>query len=127
LMVLKRQVGRPHLRRRDRLFMAAISGHSLALGARCSWSARRPCFGGTGSWYDGSGRTVGRQWRQTSDQRGGSEPGPADEEGEPEVGMHPDPWRARQGSHQGLGDEDPYALTSERPRPGSPASWSHLE
>ena len=34
LMVLKRQVGRPRLRRRDRLFMAAISG-SLP---RARWS-----------------------------------------------------------------------------------------
>ncbi len=43
------------------------AGHCLALGGLCSWSARRPCFGGTGSWYDGSGRTVGR--RREADHR----------------------------------------------------------
>ena len=36
LMVLKRQVGRPHLRRRDRLFMAALS--RALPRARWSWS-----------------------------------------------------------------------------------------
>ena len=38
LMVLKRQVGRPHLRRRDRLFMAALS--RALPRARWSWSFR---------------------------------------------------------------------------------------
>jgi hypothetical protein len=32
LKVLKRQVGRPHLRRRDRLFMGAIGRSSLEPG-----------------------------------------------------------------------------------------------
>ena len=50
LMVLKRQVGRPRLRRRDRLFMAAISGSFLEVGGRRSSSPRRRSFDGTGSW-----------------------------------------------------------------------------
>ncbi len=52
LTVLKRQVGR-------RVYAVAIgcswprsAGRSLELGGRCSWSARRPSFGGTGSWCD---------------------------------------------------------------------------
>jgi hypothetical protein len=51
LKVLKRQASRPRLRRRDRLFLAAIS----RVLPRARWSAfvvspRRPCFAGTGSW-----------------------------------------------------------------------------
>ncbi len=48
--VLKRQVGRPRLRRRDRLFMAAVS----RVLPRPRWSSS-----GTASWYAGSGPTVG--------------------------------------------------------------------
>jgi hypothetical protein len=55
LMVLKRQVSRPRLRHRDRLFMAALS----RMLPRARWSSflvsRRQCFGGIGSWCDGSG------------------------------------------------------------------------
>ena len=50
LMVLKRHVGRPRLRRRDRLFMAALGRFSPVLGGRRSWSALRRSFGGTGTW-----------------------------------------------------------------------------
>jgi hypothetical protein len=48
LMVLKRQV-RPRLRRRDRLFMAAISRSFLKLGGHPSSSVRGRSFDGTGS------------------------------------------------------------------------------
>jgi len=59
LKVLKRRMGRPHLRRRDRLFMAAISWASCEHDGRRSWSAPRRCFAGTGSWCEGSGLTPG--------------------------------------------------------------------
>jgi len=44
LAVLRRRVGRPHLRRRDRLFMAALSGCSRARVGHRSWSVRRLCL-----------------------------------------------------------------------------------
>ncbi len=50
LTVLKRQAGRPRLRRRDRLFMAVLSGTLPRARWSSSWSARTPSFGGTGSW-----------------------------------------------------------------------------
>ena len=49
LLVLKRQLGRPRLRRRDRLSMTAISGALPRLGGHLSSSARRRSFGGTES------------------------------------------------------------------------------
>lgn len=64
LMVLRRQVGRPHLRRRDRLFMAALS---RAL-PRARWSSsfvvtpETLLRTGTGSWCGGSGPTNASRW-----------------------------------------------------------------
>jgi len=57
LAVLRRQVGRPRLRRRDRLFLAAASRHYLVSAGLPSWSARRPSFVGTVSWCAGNGPT----------------------------------------------------------------------
>jgi uncharacterized membrane protein YgcG len=61
LKVLQRQLGRPRLRRRDRLFMTALSRVSPGAGGRRSWSAPRRSFGGTGSSCGGSGLSVGNQ------------------------------------------------------------------
>jgi putative transposase len=59
LAVLKRHVGRPQLRRRDRLFMAAIS---MVL-PRSRWSSfavsPQTLCAGTGSSSAGNGHTVG--------------------------------------------------------------------
>ena len=46
LAVLKRQVGKPRLHRRDRLLMAALSRVPLARAGRPSVSARRRSFAG---------------------------------------------------------------------------------
>ncbi len=59
LMVLKRQVGRPRLRRRDRLFTAAISRPFLEIGGHRSSSVRRRSFAGTGTSCGGSGPSGG--------------------------------------------------------------------
>ena len=71
LAVLKRQVGRPRLRRRDRLLMAALS----RVLPRPRWSAfivrRRRCCAGTASSSAENGPTVatssadGRHWPMT--------------------------------------------------------------
>jgi putative transposase len=50
LMVLKRQVDCPRLRRRDRLFMIALSRALPRPRGRRLWSAPRPSFDGIGSW-----------------------------------------------------------------------------
>ncbi len=55
LMVLRRQLGKPHLRRRDRLFVAAVSRRSHELAGRRSWSVLRRCFDGIASSSGGSG------------------------------------------------------------------------
>jgi hypothetical protein len=62
LMVLRRQAGRPRLRRRDRVFMAAMSRVFLEPGGRRSWTARRHSFAGTGSWFGGNGASGGPPW-----------------------------------------------------------------
>jgi hypothetical protein len=49
LKVLKRQVGRPRLRRSDRRSWPRSAGSFLVLGGPRSWSAHRRSFGGTGS------------------------------------------------------------------------------
>jgi hypothetical protein len=65
--------------------------------------------------------------RKTADLRRGSRPHPADGKGEPQVGMYPDPRRARQARHQGLGDQDEDAPARERSGPGSPPRGSNVE
>ena len=59
LMVLKRHVGRPRLRRRDRCSWQRSAVFSPVLGGRRSWSVRRRSFGGTGTWCGGSGPSRG--------------------------------------------------------------------
>jgi hypothetical protein len=58
LKVLKRRVDTPRLRRRDRLFMAAMS-RNLPRFRWSSLSALRRSFAGTGSWCEGNGPTHG--------------------------------------------------------------------
>ena len=128
LMVLKRGVGRPRLRRRDRLFMAAVrrtlprprwlsfvvSPQTLLRWhrelVRNKWSYRRSSTGGL--------LPITGEVQETH---------PSNGQGEPSVGMPQDPRRARQARHQGLGDEDPHPAAAKRPRPGSQARWSLLE
>ena len=127
LKVLRRQMGRPRLRRQDRLFMAAIS----RVLPRARWaafgSAPRRSFGGTGSWCGGSGpfgegppeaghRSQAR-FATSSCGWAGRIPG----------GVHQDPGRARQARHPGLGDQDPDAAARQWHRSGSPPGRSHLE
>jgi hypothetical protein len=65
--------------------------------------------------------------RQAPDQRGGPGPDPSDGEGEPQVGVHPDPGRAAETRRPGVCHEDPHPGASDRPRSGSQAIGSHLE
>jgi hypothetical protein len=58
LSILRRQAGRPRLRHRDQLFMAALSRVLPAIGGRRSWSGRRHSFAGTASWCAGNGPTA---------------------------------------------------------------------
>lgn len=43
------------------------------------------------------------------------------------MGVRPDPGRASEARHQGLGNEDPHAPSGERPRPGSSPRRSNLD
>jgi hypothetical protein len=128
LMVLKRQVGRPRLRRCDRLFMAAVEQDSpsstvvVIFGQPADPPSVAP---GAGAKEVDLPSNVNR--RQTTDQGGDSRADPADGEGESEVGMPQDPGRARQARHQGLGDEDPHPPARERARSCTAANRSHLE
>ena len=126
LSELKRQVGRPRLPPRP-----AVHGRVGGALPRARWSAfvvsPQTPFAGTGSWYDGSGTSVGYQ-------REAYHPSPARFEtsscgwgGRTPVGVHPDPGRARQARHQGLRDQDPDAAASGRPRSGPPTRRPHRE
>jgi hypothetical protein len=86
LKVRKRQVGHPRLRRRDRLFMAAISRVLPRARWSRSWSAPKRSFGGTGSWCDGMDLPSEISRRQATDPRRGSRPHPPDGEGAPRWG-----------------------------------------
>jgi hypothetical protein len=128
LKVLKRQVGRPQLRRRDRVFMAAIS--RALPRARVVVVPREPADapsvapGARATEVDLPAAISGRQ---APDPRCGSRAHPADGPGEPPMGLHQDPGRARQARHQGLGDEDPHAAAGERARARSPAKTVRVE
>ncbi len=128
LKVLKRRVDTPRLRRRDRLFMAAMSRNL----PRFRWSSFLVSPQTLLRWHGGAGakemdlRTALARW-QTADERGAQGAGPAHGKGEPPVGVHPDQGRARQTRCPCLCDQDPYAPSNERPRPGSPAIRPDLE
>jgi putative transposase len=57
LVVLRRQVARPRYTPTDRILLATLA--RLLPRERCalSWSPRRRCCGGTGSWYAAAGPT----------------------------------------------------------------------
>ena len=128
LMVLKRGVGRPRLRRRDRLFMAAVSGTL----PRPRWLSFVVSPQTLLRWHR---ELVRKKWSYRRSSTGGllpitgevQETHPSNGQGEPSVGMPQDPRRARQARHQGLGDEDSHPAAAKRPRPGSQARWSLLE
>lgn len=125
-MVLKRQV-RPRLRRRDRLFMAAIS----RVLHRARWSSFLVSPRTLLRWHR---ELVRRKWTYRQRSVGGRPPisrwvsraHSADGKGEPQVGMSKDPRRTRQARHQGLGDCDPGAAAGERARAGAPARRSDV-
>jgi hypothetical protein len=127
LRVLRRQVGRPRLRRRDRLFMAAIS-RTLP---RARWSSFVVSPNTLLRWHR---ELVRRKWKFRRASTACRPPISQEVrdlilrmEGTTQVGVHQDPGRARQARHQGLGNEDPYAAAAGRPRPGSSPRWPHLE
>jgi putative transposase len=117
LMVLKREVGRPQLCRRDRLFMAAIS----RVLPRARWSSFLVSWQTLLRWHRD---LVRRKWTIRRRSAGGrppipdevQRPHPEDGEGEPQVGLHQDPGRARQARHQDLGGQDSHAAARERAR-----------
>jgi hypothetical protein len=125
LKVLKRRVSRPRLRRSDRLFMAAVS---RAL-PRARWSSFVVSPQTLLRWHR---ELVRRKWIYKRSSVGGRPPISAEVRelilriGR-EVGVHPDPGRARQAGNQGLGDEDPNAPAGERARPRSPAIGANVE
>jgi hypothetical protein len=128
LRVLRREVGRPRLRRRDRLLMAAIS-RTLP---RARWSSLVISPNTLLRWHR---ELVRRKWTFRRASPAGRPPISQEVRDlilrmgrdNPRVGVHQNPGRARQARHQGLGNEDPYAAAAGRPRPGSSPWWSHLE
>ena len=110
LRVLRRQVGRPRLRRRDRLFMAAIS-RTLP---RARWSSFVVSPNTLLRWHR---ELVRRKWTFRRASTAGRPPISQEVRDlilrmgrdNPQVGVHQDPGRARQARHKGLGNEDPYA------------------
>ena len=126
LKVLRRQVSRPRLRRRDRLFMAAISRPL----PRARWSSFVVSPQTLLRWHRD---LVRRRWTSKR-ASGGRRPIPDEVRAlvvrmgrQPQVGVHPDPGRARQARLEGVRNEDPYAAAAGRTRPGSSPWWSHLE
>jgi hypothetical protein len=108
LAVLRRRIGRPRLRRRDRLFMAAL-GRVLP---RQRWSSSLVSPQTLLRWHR---ELVRRKWtyphpglrREAADRRRCAGSHPSDGEGEPQVGIRADQGRAGQPRHQGLGLGDP--------------------
>jgi hypothetical protein len=127
LMVLKRQAGRPRLRRRDRVFMAAISRalprarwSSFVVSpqtllrwhrelVRRKWTYRRPSAGGR--------PPISEEVRELILRMGRENPG----------GGGPGSGANSPSSASGSRRPDPHAPSGERPRPGSEARRSHLE
>jgi len=126
LAVLKRQVGRPRLRRRDRLFMAALS----RVLSRPRWSSFIVSPQTLLRWHR---ELVRRKWTYRRNTTAGR-PQLADHvralilrmTREPPMGMRADPGRAGQARDQGLGDGDPHAAASERAWSGSAAVRADL-
>src|SRR4030095_5453994 len=110
LRVLRREVGRPRLRRRDRLLMAAIS-RTLP---RARWSSLVISPHTLLRWHR---ELVRRKWTFRRASPAGRPPISQEVRDlilrmgrdNPRVGVHQNPGRARQARHQGLGNEDPYA------------------
>lgn len=102
LAVLRRRVGRPRLRRRDRLFMAALS----RVLPRPRWSSFLVSPQTLLRWHR---ELVRKKWtypghrREATDRRRCARSHPSDGQGEPAVGMRADQGRAGQARHQGLG------------------------
>jgi hypothetical protein len=128
LMVLKRQMGRPRLRRHDRLFMVAI-GRALP---RARWSSFLVSPQTLLRWHR---ELVRRKWtfrakvrrRQATDHRRGPGAHPADGKGETQGGDACGPGVSSPSSGSESRDHDPQAASGERLRPGSPERWPHLE
>jgi hypothetical protein len=127
LAVLKRQVGRPRLRRRDRLFMAAVS--RVLPRPRWSWFVVSPQT--LLRWHR---ELVRRKWTHRRNATGGRPP-LADDVGElilrmggenPRWGCVRIPGRAGQARDQGLGGVDPLAPASKQARSGSTAAGPDL-
>ena len=129
LAVLKRQVGRPRLRRRDRLFLAAVS---RAL-PRPRWSAFLVSPQTLLRWHRelvaGNGPTPAGLLEGGTDRRGGARPHPPYGPGESPLGMPADQGRAGQALDHGLGHGDSHAPASRglgpAPRRGAP-TWAEF-
>ena len=127
LAVLQRRVGRPRLRRRDRLFMTALS----RVLPRPRWSSFLVSPQTLLRWHR---ELVRRKWTFRRRSVGGRLPisgesstHPAHGKREPQVGMHQNPRRAGQARHLALSHEDPRAAAGERARSGSSPCRPDLE
>ncbi len=121
--VLRRQVKQIHLRRSDRMLLAAASRTLPRALWSCSSCGPRRCFGGTGNWCAGSGCTKERQVRTAPARRPDDGPHPPLGKGEPPVGVPAHPRRAAQARRSGLGHHGPIGNAPRRPRPGPSSRW----
>jgi len=126
LAVLKRQVGRPRLRRRDRLFMAALS---RVLPRPC-WSSFVVSPQTLLRWHR---ELVRRKWTHRRNTSGGRPPRTDDVRALIlRMGRESPGWgacgsgRAGQARDQGLGDGDPQAVAPKWARSGSAAVGADL-
>ena len=127
LAVLKRHVGRPRLRRRDRLFMAALS----KVLPRPRWSSFLVSPQTLLRWHRELVRrkvdlSSPDRWRKATASGRCARAHPPDGEGEPPVGMRADQGRAGQARHQGLGLGDPSAPSRTWARAGTTTRRSNL-